>query len=61
MALLKPRDKEENQKVIGQPLYSAFCYKLVERLHYSQIEPKINEIIPPEQVGFHRARNCADH
>lgn len=60
IALLKPGKPEENPKSYRPIALLSCLYKLLERVIYNRISPKLFEVIPVEQAGFRPGRNCTD-
>lgn len=60
IALLKPGKPSDQPKSYRPIALLSVIYKLLERLLYNRLSPKILESIPIEQSGFRPNRSCTD-
>lgn len=60
LAIKKPGKKGDSAEDFRPISLLCTCYKLLERLLFNRISPKIYECIPNEQAGFRPDRSCCD-
>jgi hypothetical protein len=60
IAILKPGKPPDHPKSYRPIALLSVIFKLLEKLLYNRISPKILEVIPIEQAGFRPNRSCSD-